>query len=122
MDWAIPWSTPEVIDFIFLVVSTAIVTSVPVIYGVRANFHDPLARAVVAGTGATALAFLISLIFTVALHAGWQPSASTGHWIARGIYSAVALGKLLLLVALLRVLHAAKVSGNRGKAMDGVSM
>lgn len=114
IDWAVPWPMAEIIDTIFLIVATIIVTAVPTVYGIRANLHDPLARAVIYGTGATAVAFIISLVFTFAIHAGWQPSELVGHWIARGIYASIALGKLMLLLALLRVLKAAEqVSRNQ---------
>lgn len=114
MNWAVPWSTAETVDFIFLVVATIIIAAIPIIYGFRANLHDPLARGVLAGTGATATAFTISVIFTVAIHAGWSPPDKTVHWIARGLYTTVALGKAVLLLALLRVLRT--VSRNRGSA------
>lgn len=109
MHWAVPWTVDEAVDFIFLAVSTLIVVAVPAVYGARANLRDPLARAVLAGTGATAVAFLISTIFTVAIHAGWHPPDSTVHWLARGLYLTVALGKAILLIAFLRLL---KVSRN----------
>lgn len=104
--WAVPWGYNEVIDFVFLLIATTIVTAVPVVYGLNAKWRDPLARAVLSGTGATALAFVVSAAFTVALHAGWTPSALAQHWIARLLYIAVAFGKFTLLVAILRLIRA----------------
>lgn len=117
--WDIPWTTDEVINFAFLAVSCVIVTAVPLIYGFKANFRDELARAVIAGTGATAIAFDVSLAVTVAYHAGWNPEPAVWNWIARFLYTAVSLGKLLLLVALLRVLrgepkHSKRVRNHHG--------
>lgn len=106
--WAVPWGYDDAIDFVFLLIATIIVTAVPVVYGSKANLRDPLARAVLSGTGATALAFIVSTVFTVALHAGWTPSALTTHWIARLLYIAVAFGKATLLVAILRLIRASK--------------
>lgn len=105
LDWAVPWTTDQIIDTAFLVVCCVVVTSVPLIYLRRANLRDPFARAILAGTGVTALAFNISLVFTVAIHAGWHPTEDTGHWIARGLYTAVAIGKGLFLLALIKVLR-----------------
>jgi hypothetical protein len=76
--------------------------AVPVVYGCRANFRDPLARALFAGTGATGLAFAITLAAIVGYHAGLNVNLDMWNWIARGTYLAVALGKATLLVALLR--------------------
>jgi hypothetical protein len=105
LDWAVPWTTAEIIDAIFLVTATAIISAVPLVYAFRANLRDPLALAILAGTGATALVFAVSLTATVAFHAGWDPSESTTHWLARGLYTTVALGKLMLLLALIHVLR-----------------
>jgi len=110
--WAVPWSFDQQIDFAFLVAATIVVAAVPIVYGVKANFRDPLARAVLSGTGATALAFIITMIYTISIHAGWQPAEQTPHWVARGLYFTVALGKAVLLVALLRLVRG--VSRNRG--------
>lgn len=103
--WSIPWTFNEVIDFIFLVVSTGIVAAIPVVYGWRANLRDPLARAVVTGTGSTALVFVASVAFTVAMHAGWNPPEQVLHWIIRCLYLTVAVGKSVLLIAILRALR-----------------
>jgi hypothetical protein len=105
IDWAIPWSTDEVIDFIFLVVSALVIIAVPVLYGAKANLRDPLARAVVAGTGSTGIAFAAAIILTVALHTGWTPPEQIAHWITRALYVTVALGKMTLLVAIVRVIR-----------------
>lgn len=104
-DWAIPWTPDDVIDFIFLAAATIIVIAVPLVYGARANLRDPLARAVLIGTGATGVAFLAAVIFTVATHAGWTPPAQVQHWIARGLYFTVGFGKLILLMALISALR-----------------
>lgn len=111
MHWAVPWTTDEAIDFIFLLVSTAVVVAVPLVYGARANKRDPLARAVLAGTGATGVAFIATVLFTVALHTGGVRSEVTMHWIVRFLYVTVAIGKGILLLAFLRLLRG--VSRNR---------
>jgi hypothetical protein len=105
MNWAVPWTGDEVIDLIFLVVTCAIVIAVPMVYGVRANLRDRLARAVVIGTSATAAAFSANLAVVVAVHSGWNPDPGTYHWLGRGIYVSVAYGKLILLLALLDAIH-----------------
>lgn len=104
--WAVPWTVDEVIDTVILTVTVAIVAAVPLVYAFKANLRDPLARAVLAGTSATALAFIVTLLFTMIYHySGWVPPGGAGHWIARGIYITVGLGKLLLLTALVSVLR-----------------
>lgn len=108
--WVVPWTLDDSIDFLFLALATVVVTAVPMVYGARANLRDPLARAVLAGTSATALAFIATAGFTMAFHAGWNPDDMTEHWVARLLYLAVAFGKATLLIGILRVL---KVSRNR---------
>jgi len=112
MHWVVPWTLDEVIDFVFLVVSTIIVTAVPMVYGSRANLRDPMARALLAATGVTAAAFIITVVFTVAVHGGWSPPDQTVHWLARAIYLTVAVGKFTFL---LMILAERRVSRNRQK-------
>lgn len=95
----------EVINFVALVVAVVVTAAVPLLYSFRANLRDPLARAVLAGTGATALTFTVVLILTVGFHLGWSPDTNSWHWISGVTYLSVALGKGCLLVALLRVLR-----------------
>ena len=104
--WAVPWATDDIIDFAFLSLACVIVVAVPLVYGLRANLRDPLARAVVIGTGATAFAFMVSFFFTIALHAGWNPPPTTVHWMERAVYLAIAFGKFVLLLALLSAIRA----------------
>lgn len=101
MDWAVPWTKAEAIDTVFLVVTCLVVTSVPLVYLFRANLRDPFARAILAGTGVTAAAFNTSLVVTLAIHMGWQPTQGFMHGLVRAIYVAVAVGKGLFLVALI---------------------
>src|ERR1700751_5286496 len=103
--WAVPWQDGEAVNTCFLFVATMIVVAVPIVYGIRANLRDSLARAVLAGTGATAIAFSATLIFTLAYHAGWSPGMWVWNWLTPAVYVAVALGKLSLLISLLRVLR-----------------
>lgn len=103
--WAVPWTPDQAIDFAFLLVSTVAVAGVPLLYGMKANLRDPLARSVLAGTGATAVVFVASTIFTLALHTGWHPPDSAVHWIARGLYLTVAAGKAILLFSILRLIR-----------------
>lgn len=121
IDWAVPWTNDDTIDFIFLAVTTLIVVAVPLVYGSRANLRDPLARAVVAGTGATAVVFGVTVAFTLALHVGWSPDPSLQHWIARAIYSTVGFGKLVLLIALVRAIREKKRERGFQKLHDGTS-
>lgn len=115
MDWAVSWSAPEIINTMFLVVATLMVGSVPIVYFIKANLRDPFARAVLAGTGATAFAFTATLVALIAYHAGFNPPGPIWNWIARLTYAAVAFGEFMLLLGLLRVLREARheVSGNR---------
>jgi hypothetical protein len=115
IDWAVPWTSDQVIDLIFLGITCFIVSSVPLVYGLRANWRDPLARAVVIGTGGTALALCATFALTVALHAGWNPPEVTIHWVARGLYFAISIGKLTLLLALLRAMREIGVSRNSAR-------
>jgi hypothetical protein len=115
IDWAVPWSTNEVINVLLLFVTTAIVTAVPVVYGRRANLRDPLAKALIYGTGATALAFFASLVSQIAYHFGWSPSLSVWYWITRMIYLTVAFGKLLLLLALLKAIREQQIDLGRAR-------
>lgn len=115
MHWTVPWAPGEVVNTCFLAVATLVVVAVPIVYGMKANLRDPLARAVLAGTSATGLAFGITLWATLAYHGGWNPSVTTLNWITRGTYAAVALGKATLLFAFLRVLG---VSRNRRDSDD----
>lgn len=101
---AVPWTTAEVIDFACLVAATLMVVAFPVIYGSRANLRDPLARVMILATSATALAFLLSVFFTLYFHTGQTIDEAWSHWIARGIYLTIGAGKLLLLFQVLRSL------------------
>lgn len=114
-NWAVPWTTSQVINFLFLLVATSVVTAVPVAYAVRANLRDPLARAVLAGTGATAIAFIATTLSLLGYHAGWNPPESVWDWITRITYLTVAFGKLLLLMALLKVQRERRFMGVRGR-------
>lgn len=100
----VPWTLAEVIDFACLVAATLMIVAFPVLYGFRANLRDPLARALILATSATALAFLLSVFFTLYFHTGQTIDEAWGHWIARGIYLTIGAGKLLLLVQLLQTL------------------
>lgn len=113
--WTIPWAPHEIVNFFFLLVATTIVTAVPVVYAVRANLRDPLARAVLAGTGATAVAFIATTLSLIGYHAGWNPPPAVWDWITRITYLTVALGKLLLLLALLRVQRERRLMGTRSR-------
>jgi hypothetical protein len=108
VDWSIPWSHAEVVNTIFLALATLVVGSVPVLYIVKANFRDPLARAILAGTGGTAFAFTATFVLLIAYHLGFNPDEWVWDWIARLTYTAVAFGQGLFLVALLQI-----VRGNR---------
>lgn len=108
MKWAVSWYPGEAVTTVFLLVATVVVVSVPVAYLLYANLRDPLARAVLAGTSVTGLAFVATLITTVAFHMGWDPSRDELNWIARGLYSAVAVGKAAFLLGLLRVVRDAR--------------
>lgn len=99
--WAVPWTTDAIINTVFLALATLVVAAVPVVYATFANLRDPLARALFAGTGATALVFTVSLIVTFAFHMGWNPNAHLLNWLTRLTYVAVASGKATLLVSLL---------------------
>lgn len=110
MNWAVPWAHAEVVNTIFLAVAAIIMALVPIIYAFRANLRDPLARAVLAGTGGASLAFVLTLAALIAYHSGWNPSLSVWSWLTRGTYLLVALGELLFLLALLRVLREHKHS------------
>lgn len=103
--WAVPWTVDETIDVVFLATACIIVTAVPMFYVFKANLHDPLARAILAGTGVTALAFNVALGFSLAAHMGYVLPVEAGHWLARAVYAAVATGKFLLLLALISVLR-----------------
>lgn len=111
MHWTVPWGPGEAVNTVFLAVATLVVIAVPIVYGARANLRDPLARALLAGTSVTGLAFAITLWATLAYHRGWNPSTETLDWITRGTYAAVALGKATLLIAVLRLQR--HVSRNR---------
>jgi hypothetical protein len=97
-----------VVNTIFLAVATLIVLAVPVVYALYANWRDPLARAVLAGTSVTGIAFLVTLAATLAFHMGWEPSADELNWLARGLYAAVAVGKATFLFAVIRVIRDAR--------------
>lgn len=115
-DWVVPWGTDQAIDFFCLLVAAVVVTAVPVFYGMRANLRDPLARAVLLGTGATATAFIVATLALIAFHAGWTPNGSLWHWITRFTYLTVAFGKLMLLLALMSVLRSHKHRDDNDRA------
>lgn len=105
-DWnSVPWSHAEMVDTAVLCAAVLVLAAIPTIYSIRANLRDPLARAVLAGSSATAVVFMATLGFLVATHAGWTPSEGLSHWIVRVTYAAVAVGNAALLYALLRVLR-----------------
>ena len=112
--WAVPWASGEVWNTVFLAAATLVVVAVPVVYGMKANLRDPLARALLAGTSVTGLAFLITLVATIAFHYGWKPDDSTFNWITRVTYAAVAIGKATLLIALLRVISVSRNRKDKG--------
>jgi len=97
----VPWTRGEVIDAAFLLACCVITGAAPLYYGAKARLRDPLARAVLIGMGATTLVFQVSLVATLAFHAGWQPSVSLLHWLARITYTTVTLGELIFLLALI---------------------
>lgn len=105
IDWEIPWTSNEVVNTACLLLACLVVTAVPVVYGLKANLRDALARAVVFATGATALAFDGTLAALVAYHAGWSPPVEVWDWITRITYLTVAAGKALFLFAILRVIR-----------------
>lgn len=111
IDWAVPWTADAVITALYLAVATTVVVSVPLVYALNADLRDSLARAILAGTGATALAFLTMLTVTIGYHAGLDLPDHTWHWMQRFIYASVALGKMTLLLALIRVLREKKALG-----------
>jgi hypothetical protein len=122
INWAVPWAADEVIDFVFLVTTCVIVTAVPIVYGLRANLRDRLARAVVIGTGVTAFAFCLSAVLTVGIHAGWNPPGTTLHWVARALYATVGFGKFILLMALLDALRGERERQRDSREDPRVSM
>lgn len=104
-DWAIPWTRAMIINAVFLGVANLIVGAIPIVYLFKANLRDPLARAVLAGTGATAFVFTVSLVALVAFHAGLILPGLVWDWITRITYLVVALGESIFLFALLRVIR-----------------
>lgn len=108
-----PWEPGSFVTFVVLCASTLIVLAVPLVYGLRANLRDPLARAVLVGTGAPALALALTVLATLAFHAGWEPTPLAVHWMRRLTYGGVAVGELVLLVALIKVLRAAPKKGRQ---------
>jgi hypothetical protein len=94
-----------VVNTIFLVLATLLVGAVPIVYVFRANLRDPLARAILASTGATAFAFTATCASVVVYHAGFDPPVWVWNWIARLTYAAVASGEFLFLIALLRIIR-----------------
>jgi hypothetical protein len=105
MNWDVPWYPGEVVNTIFLAAATLVVLAVPAVYATYANLRDPLARAVLAGTSVTGVAFVVTLIATLAFHWGWEPSVDELNWLARGLYAAVAIGKATFLFAVIRVIR-----------------
>jgi len=101
----IPWTTDELIDFACLVAGTIMVCAFPVVYAFRARLRDRLALVMLFATGATAVAFVLTVFFTLYFHAGHTVDEEFGHWIARGLYLTVGAGKLLLLWTLLQALR-----------------
>lgn len=99
---AVPWTTDELITFGCLVVSTVMVTTFPVVYGIRAELRDQLARIVVLATSATSLAFITAVVFVLMHHAAVEVNDVWRHWIARLIYLTVGVGKLAMLWAVFR--------------------
>lgn len=98
----VPWTHAELIDFGCFVVATAMVVAFPVGYGLRAKLRDPLAASVILATSLTALAFVLSCAFTLMLHAGVVLPDPFAHWLTRVLVLGVGLGKLQLLIMLLR--------------------
>lgn len=105
LHWANPWTINDVVNVVFLILATALLVAVPLFYIWRANLRDPLARAVLAGTSVTGLAFIARLIATFGHHFGWNVEPVVSNWITRVIYVSVALGELTFLLALLGVLR-----------------
>lgn len=99
---SIPWTPDELIDFTFLLAATIMVTAFPVGYGLRARLRDPLAVSVILATSLTALAFVISVVLTLALHAGWSLPVAVATWVGRVLILGVGVGKVQLLWMLLR--------------------
>jgi hypothetical protein len=97
----VPWLGGEVIDLMFLAMCCFVTGSVPLIYVYQANLRDPLARAVFAGMCATTVVFQVTLVATVAFHAGWTPSVDFLHWLTRAVYLTVSIGEFTFLLGLL---------------------
>lgn len=104
LDWAVPWSPDELVNLVFLSIACALACAVPVVYAVYANLRDPLARAVLYGSGSAALALLTLVLANLAWHAGFAPDPSVWHWLIRLSALMVSTGVLLFLIALARVL------------------
>ena len=104
-DWAIPWTYASVVNAIFLLVATLIVGFIPIYYLFKANLRDPLARAVLAGTSATAFIFTVSFVILVLFHAGVAVPGPLLDWLTRLTYLIVALGETAFLFALVRVIR-----------------
>lgn len=119
--WAVPWSNQEIINTIFLTVTTAIILATPIIYIFNINLRDPLARSVLVGMGAPGLAFLVTLAALIAYHAGWEPPMATWNWITRATYVCVSLGSLLFLIGILAAVREVRALRDKTKREESGS-
>lgn len=101
----VPWYPGEFWNFLTLILATVVVAAVPVVYATQINLRDPLARAILAGTSVTGVAFLVTVVGTLAYHAGWNPDIAVWNWVSRALYISVAMGKAAFLWALLTVVR-----------------